>query len=75
MVTLQMHFQELNLVYGITLWMMSCEDVQMWNYLRKKLGLYYLLSHFINANIVLTFVTYMYVDFILFCCIPCYCTF
>ena len=64
----------LDLVYGITLWTMSCEDVQMWNYLRKQLR-HYCLSPFINVNIVLTIVIYMYVYFILLYCIPCHGTF
>ena len=53
MVALQRLFQLLDLVCGITLWMMSCEDVQMWNYLRKHSRLH-CFSLFINANIVLT---------------------
>ena len=46
----------------------GCTKVELFK--NEKLR-HYCLSHFINANIVLTIVTYMYVYFLIFYCIPC----
>ena len=66
------------LVAGPRLWnntlddeLRGCTNVELF----KKNLRHYCISHFINANIVLTIVTYMYVYFILFYCILCHSTF